>query len=58
MAFELEPVIAYRRNKNLGDFIGSKKIFHNKVVRRTTARSNFIVHHVLLEEITFAVHKF
>ena len=26
IAFEQEPIIEYRRNKNLGDLIGSKKI--------------------------------
>ena len=33
-AFEQERLIAYRRNKNLGDLIGSKKILDGKVVRK------------------------
>ena len=30
-SFEQEQTIEYRRNKNLGDLIGSKKILDNKV---------------------------
>ena len=33
-AFKQEPIIAYRRNKNLGDLIGSNKILDNKVVHK------------------------
>ena len=36
-AFEQEPLIAYRRNKNLGDLIGSKKILNGKVVRENNS---------------------
>ena len=33
-AFEQEPIVAYGRNKILGDLIGSKKILDGKVVRK------------------------
>ena len=33
-AFEQEPTIAYRRNKNLDDLIGSKKILDDTVVQK------------------------
>ena len=49
-------IIAYRRNINLGDLIGSKKILDGKV--KIIARSSFIIDHALLEEIIFVVHKF
>ena len=37
-AFEQEPLIAYRRNKNLGDLIGSKKMLDGKVVRKNISK--------------------
>ena len=37
-AFEQEPLIAYRRNKNLVDLIGSKKILDGKVVRENNRK--------------------
>ena len=37
-AFEQEPLITYRRNKNLGDLIGSKKILDGKVVRENNSK--------------------
>ena len=37
-AFEQEPLKAYRRNKNLGDFIGSKKILDGKVVCKNNSK--------------------
>ena len=37
-AFEQESLIAYRRNKNLGDLIGSKKILDGKVVRKNNSK--------------------
>ena len=37
-AFEQEPLIAYRQNKNLGDLIGSKKILDGKVVRKNISK--------------------
>ena len=51
---EQEPIVAYRRNKNLGDLTGSKKISDNKVVHKNNRRDN----HAILEEITFVVNKF
>ena len=33
-----EPLIAYRRDKNLGDLIGSKKILNGKVVRKNNSK--------------------
>ena len=36
--FEQEPLIAYRRNKNLGNLIGSKKILDDKVVRKYNSK--------------------
>ena len=38
-AFEQDPPIAYRRNKNLGDLIGSKKILDDKVVRKNNSKN-------------------
>ena len=38
-AFEQEPLIVYRRNKNLGDLIGSKKILDSKVVRKNNSKT-------------------
>ena len=32
-AFEQEPIIAYRRNQNLGNLIGSKEILDGKLER-------------------------
>ena len=37
-AFEQEPIIAYGRNKNLGDLIGGKKILDNKVVSKNNCK--------------------
>ena len=37
-AFEQESLIAYRRNKNLGDLIGSKKILDGKAVRKNNSK--------------------
>ena len=37
-AFEQENLIAYRRNKNLGDLIGRKKILDGKVVRKNNTK--------------------
>ena len=37
-AFEQEPLRAYRRNKNLGDLIRSKKILDGKVVRKNNSK--------------------
>ena len=36
--FEQEPLIAYRRNKNLGDLIGSKKILDGTVVLKNNSK--------------------
>ena len=38
IAFEQEPLIAYRRNKNVGDLIESKKILDGKVVRKNNSK--------------------
>ena len=37
-AFEQEPLIAYRRNKNFGDLIGSKKMLDGRVVRENNSK--------------------
>ena len=37
-AFEQEPLIAYRRNKNLGGLIGSKKILDGTVVHKNNSK--------------------
>ena len=37
-AFEQKPFIAYRRNKNLGDLIGSKKILDGSVVPKNNSK--------------------
>ena len=37
-AFEQEPLIAYRLNKNLRGLIGSKKILDGKVVRKNNSK--------------------
>ena len=37
-AFKQEPIIAYRRNKNLGDLIESKKLLDGKVVHKNNSK--------------------
>ena len=55
-AFEQEPIII--GNLNLGYLIESKKILNDKVIRKNMGRSNFIVDHALLKEITIVINKF
>ena len=35
--FTTKPIMAYRRNQNLGDILGQKTIVNNKVVRKNTS---------------------
>ena len=57
-AFQQQPFIAYRRNKNLDDVIGSKKILDSKSVRKNNSKKQLYVDHAFLEEIIFVVNKF
>ena len=56
-AFEQEPLIAYRRNKNLGDLIGSKKILDGKVVRKNNSKYYFICCQQVLKTNTFTSYR-
>ena len=56
--FQANPIIAYKRNKNLKEIIGSNKILNNKVIRKIKKqkRSTFFVAHVTQEVIIFVVN--
>ena len=56
--FNEQPVIAYRRNKNLRDVIGDTTIKNNKVVRKQKSTLKVvIVNHAFQEQTTFFANK-
>ena len=56
-AFEQEPLIAYRRSKNLGDLIGSNKILDGKIVCKNNSKKQLYCRPCLTRRANICCHQ-